>query len=331
MAKGARLIVFFLLIFLSGCEKSEFLADGEYFFLKNNGAVMPVWIRGNLNSGIMLITVHGGPGGSGHEFLLSEGFRRLEKDYAVLYWDQRFSGLSQGNPDKSTLTIDQFVDDVSDIVTLAEHKFHSSKFFMLGHSWGGGLSAAYLGSGENQNKFRGWIDVDGSVRDDIEEMEIKKWILERVPLHYNDDPDFWQYIIDWYEKNPSPVYSDEEPYIYISALSEDFNNKRDYPLSQLIFRSPFSLAIYSNKVDLQMADGIDFTPQLNRIKIPSLIMWGKQDGILPDTLSYYTYMQLSTSSANKKIQLIDNSAHSPYNDNPEEFSRQVSSFIEMYR
>lgn len=331
MGKAIRLLAFFLLIFLSGCEKSEFLSDGEYFFLKNKGAVMPVWVRGNLNSGIMLITVHGGPGGSGHGLLLSEGFKRLEKDYAVLYWDQRFSGLSQGNPDKSTLNIDQFVDDVSQIVTLAQHKYPSFKFYMLGHSWGGGLSAAYMGSGNYQDIFRGWIDVDGSVRDDIEEMEIKNWILSRVPQHYNENPDFWQYIIDWYDKNPFPVYSDEEPYIYISALSNDLGTSSSYPISELIFRSPFSLAIYSNKVDQKMADGIDFTPQLNRIKIPSLIIWGKEDGILPDTLSYYTYQQLSTAPAEKQIQIVGGAAHSPFDDNPEDFFRQVSSFIEKYR
>ena len=36
----------------SGCEKSEWLADGDYFFLKHKDAVMPVWVNGNIASGI---------------------------------------------------------------------------------------------------------------------------------------------------------------------------------------------------------------------------------------------------------------------------------------
>lgn len=332
MAKTIKaFILFSVILCFSSCERSEFLNDGEYFFLKNNGAVLPVWIRGNLNSGIILITVHGGPGGSGHTLLLSEGFRKLEKDYAVLYWDQRFSGLSQGNPDRSTLTIDQFVDDVSKIVMLAKSKYPSARLFMLGHSWGGGLSAAYLGTANNQSAFRGWIDVDGSVRDDIEEAEIKKYILDRVPEHYSDDPAFWQFIIDWYDKHPDPVYSDEEPYLYISALGGDVQNSVSYPLAKLVFSSPFSLAVYSNHVDQKMADGIDFTPQLNNIHIPCLILWGKDDGILPDTLSNYTYTQTGTDLDDKKIIIIPGSAHSPQVDNPEEFSSSVSAFIEKYK
>jgi pimeloyl-ACP methyl ester carboxylesterase len=320
-----------LLLCFSACEKSEFLNDGEYFFLKNNGAVLPVWIRGNLSSGIILVTVHGGPGGSGHTLLLSEGFRQLEKNYAVLYWDQRYSGLSQGNPDKSTLTIGQFIDDVSKIVQLARSKYPSAKLFMLGHSWGGGLSAAYLGSDDNQSAFSGWIDVDGSVRDDIEEAEIRKWILERVPEHYSDDPPFWQFIIDWYNENPLPVYSDEEPYLYVSALGGDEKNSANYPLARLVFSSPFSLAVYSNHVDQTMADGIDFTPQLNNIHIPSLIIWGKEDGILPLPLSRYAYDQIATDSADKKIITVQGSAHSPQVDNPSEFASSISAFIKRYR
>lgn len=314
-----------------GCDKSDFLSSGDYFFLKNKGAVMPVWVRGNLSSDVILITVHGGPGGSGHELLLSDGFKELEKDYAIVYWDQRFSGLSQGDPDQSTLTIEQFVEDVLKVKRLIQYKYPSKKLFMLGHSWGGGLSAAFLGRSDDQSDFKGWIDVDGSVRDDIEEQEIKKWILDRVPQHYNEDPAFWQYIINWYEKNPYPLYSDPEPYIYISELGGFETVKREYPYSALIFKSPFSMAIYSNKFDQSMADGIDFTAELNSIKIPGLIIWGKEDGVLPDTLANYTFNQLATPLMNKEIFKIAGSAHSPFFDKPEEFSRSVKSFIENYK
>lgn len=320
-----------VLLLLTGCEKSDLLKTGDYFFLENKGAVMPVWVRGNMKSDIILITVHGGPGGSGHGFLLADGFKELEKDYAIVYWDQRFSGLSQGNPGKSTLTIDQFVEDVSKVVRLIEYKYPSKKLFMLGHSWGGGLSAAYLGRNNNQSKFRGWIDLDGSVRDDIEGQEVRKWILERVPLHYQEDPEFWQFIIDWYDHHPYPLYSDTEPYLYVSALNGDAIKKPDYPLSELAFSSPFSLAIYANRIDQNLGDGIDFTTEMNNITIPSLILWGKEDGILPETLASYAYNELGTGPDDKKIIKIPGSAHSPYIDQSAHFAESVKQFLEKYR
>lgn len=332
MKRRNSIYLFTLLLFLfEGCHKSEYLDGGDYFFLENKGAVMPVWIRGNLNSGILLITVHGGPGGTSQGFLLSDGFKELEKNYAILYWDQRFSGLSGGDPDKSTLTIDQFVEDLSQIVILARQKFPSFKFFMLGHSWGGGLSAAYLGRSGYQSLFRGWIDVDGSVRDDIEEQAIKNWILEHVPAHYAENPAFWQFIIDWYKNNPEPVYSDEEPYLYVSALGGDAVSGLKFPVADLVFRSPVSLALYTNNVDQGLGDRIDFTPELNTIKIPSLILWGKEDGILPNELAGYTLENLGTVSAEKQIILIPASAHSPQSDNPAAFSEAVREFIEKYK
>lgn len=319
------------MLFTCGCEKSATLNDGDSFFLKNKGAVLPIWVRGNLNSDIILITVHGGPGGTSQGFILSDGFKSLEKDYGILYWDQRFSGLAGGNPDKSTLTIDQFVEDLSQVVTLAKQKYPLHKFFILGHSWGGGLSAAYLGKAVNQSSFEGWIDVDGSVRDDIEEQAIKNWILERVPLHYSQNPQFWQFIIDWYDKHPNPLYSDEEPYLYVTALGGVSLSKKNYPLAEILFHSPFTLAFYINNVDPKMCDGLDFTSQLNRITIPSLLLWGEQDGILPDTLATYTYDQLGTSEKDKQIIKIPDSAHSPHYDNPFRFSESVRSFIEKYK
>jgi len=51
-----------LAINLFACEKSEFLSEGNYYFVRHKGAAMPVWVKGNLESGVFLITVHGGPG-----------------------------------------------------------------------------------------------------------------------------------------------------------------------------------------------------------------------------------------------------------------------------
>lgn len=327
---GKILIIGSILFAGFSCD-SEYLSYGDYFFLKNKGAVMPVWVKGNLNSEVMIITVHGGPGGSGHDFPLSDGFKLLEHKYALVYWDQRFSGLSQGNPKNSTLTVDQFVEDVSKIVQLIKHKYPGRKYFLLGHSWGGGLSAAYLGRNNNCNGINGWIDVDGSVIDKLEVQEQKKWILERVPLHYSKNPKHWQYIIDWYKSHPYPVYSDKEPYQYLEELGAYVTTEHYRPYLKLTFASPFSISFFTNNVNSSFADGIDFTNELKNINIPTLIVWGKEDGILPCNLADSTYYRVGSSSTDKQIVLVNNAAHAPFYDNPTEFAEAVGKFIELYK
>lgn len=320
------------------CEKSEFLSEGQYFFVRHKGAVMPVWVKGNVESGIFLLTVHGGPGASGHEFAVTRSFKELEKDYAVVYWDQRFSGLSQGDPKNATLSIDQFVEDVDVVVDFVRKQYNHPKLFMLGHSWGGGLSAAWLGRNNNQQKVQGWIDVDGSVFDSLEVQVVKKWTLEQVPAKIAEGKDlkFWQYVVDWYKTNPNPVYSDKEPYIFAAALDTSFNaaaladsNQIDY--AKLLFRSPYSLAYFTNNVQAQFADGLDFRPELRQITIPALVVWGKNDPTLPVELADFALKSLGTSAGQKTKVLIEKCGHSPHYEQPTRFTMVLRAFVEQWK
>lgn len=51
--------------------------DGDFFYVENNEAQMPVWVRGNENSEVFIIHLHGGPGGSGIMVALSGALRPL--------------------------------------------------------------------------------------------------------------------------------------------------------------------------------------------------------------------------------------------------------------
>ena len=329
-----------LMIILTACD-SEFLNEGGYYFLKNKGAVMPLWVTGNLESEVMIVTIHGGPGESGHEFPLSPGFKLLEKKYGLAYWDQRFSGLSKGDPNPNTLTIDHFVEDVQKMVNLIDHLYPGRKLFLLGHSWGGGLAAAYLGRANHQGKFSGWIDLNGSLYDSLETREVKKWILDRIPARIaaGEDPEFWEYIIKCYEAHPEVVYSDIEPYIYLSALGGDIYDYDNYskinqiPYARLAFASPFSVAFYTKAMagKKSFVDHMNFTTELQAITIPTLILWGQEDGIVPVAVAHYTYQTLGTDISQKDTVILKRTAHSPHYESPEPFYKAIDSFIQKNR
>ena len=89
-----KTLCFFIL--LASCQKEELWYEGDYFFLRHKGADMPIWVRGNTQSNIFILHLHGGPGGSSIDEGVEKVYLPLESDYAMVYWDQRGSGASQG-------------------------------------------------------------------------------------------------------------------------------------------------------------------------------------------------------------------------------------------
>jgi proline iminopeptidase len=84
-----------------------------------------------------IIVIHGGPGGD-YEYL--KPLQKLSKDYRVIFYDQRGTGLSP-RVDKKHLTLEQNLDDLNAIV---EHFANGGKVKLIGHSWGGMLIVGYL-------------------------------------------------------------------------------------------------------------------------------------------------------------------------------------------
>jgi pimeloyl-ACP methyl ester carboxylesterase len=70
---------------------------------------------------------------------------------------------------------------------------------------------------------------------------------------------------------------------------------------------------------------------MDRITLPSLIVWGRHDGILPVELADDAYERLGTPRSDKSIVIFEDSAHSPMFEQPDAFNRAVIDFIEANR
>lgn len=86
----------------------------------------------------VVLALHGGPGGDSRSIL---PLKWLAKEgYRVVFYDQRGTGLSQRVP-RSQLTLAKSVEDLHRMVKWAGK---GKPVALLGHSWGGILSAFYL-------------------------------------------------------------------------------------------------------------------------------------------------------------------------------------------
>ncbi len=117
----------------------------EARYVRLGGVEQWVLIRGEDVANPPLIVLHGGPGMSEMGF-----FRRLnaplERLFTVVHWDQRGTGKSfDRDIPPSSMTLEQFVTDLDELVDLVRRRFGKEKVAVLGHSWGSALGAIYTG------------------------------------------------------------------------------------------------------------------------------------------------------------------------------------------
>jgi pimeloyl-ACP methyl ester carboxylesterase len=131
----------------------------EINYLQLGGLDQWVMIRGENLANPPLILLHGGPGFSEMRF-----FRHfnapLEKNFTVVYWDQRGTGKSFDRKiPRSSMTVEQFISDLDELVEVVRKRGGKSKVAIFGHSWGSVLGplyaarfpekvAVYVGSGQ---------------------------------------------------------------------------------------------------------------------------------------------------------------------------------------
>lgn len=332
------------LLLLLSCQEDPFY-DGDFFFLVNKDAQMPVSVRGNKASKVFVLFLHGGPGGTALQKIGLPAFDELEKSYAIVFWDQRGSGSSQGNSLDKNLTLEQFVEDLDKLVDLIRSKYNSPKIFLMGHSWGGCLGTAYLTETQRQNKIKGWIEIDGAHNNPKADSLSLRWVREHAvsQIAISNNIDFWSYVLNWYVENPNFTSDQIEHYTFVDKANgyiHDPDLKRepekfpDYSFDY-IFRSPAnvtaSLTNYNHVIKNFIISDIDLSPQMKNITLPSLMVWGMHDGIIPYPMAAHAITSLGTPKSDKSILTLFNSAHIGFYEEPEIFTEGVKTFIENHK
>ncbi len=110
-----------------------------------NGTMLHAETFGNPDSA-MVVFLHGGPGADYRNGLNVK--QLADAGYYVVFYDQRGSGLSK-RENKNSYSIQIMLDDLAAVI---EHyrTAHSQKVFLVGHSWGAMLAAAYINKYPNR-------------------------------------------------------------------------------------------------------------------------------------------------------------------------------------
>lgn len=316
--------------------------------MKNQQAVLPVFVEGNTTSKVFLLFLHGGPGFSA--IVDNENkehvFNQLEKSYAMVYYDQRCAGTSQGDCDYTQLSLDAYVDDLDKLVHLLKARYGTDiRLFLMGHSWGGALGVAYLTT-INQNQIKGWIEVDGA--HDVPQILIEtKQMINQVgtsQIQQGRSVSQWEQLIAQIN-NTTVTNATGEQTLAVNKLAKESIDQliengvvaKELPLTtnQTVFFSPFSLASFNQNnsqtvnVFKDKLARISLTAELPKIQIPTLLIWGRYDFIVPLAIDDQALARYGT--LQKELILFSQSGHYPQESDPVLFEREVKRFIEKNR
>jgi proline iminopeptidase len=335
---------------LFACQKEEILFSEQVkldFWLDHKGAQMPITIDGNSNSKVFVLLVHGGAGGSAQVYneLLSVFSNPLEQKYAMVYWDQRQSGMTRGEHSATTQTVEQFVEDTDKVVDFLKFKFGSDiKIFLAGHSWGGFLTMAY--SAAHQDKIQGQMILNGTSSDaqTWQQSNIKQIKeIAKQQIAAQQTPNQWQTILTDITKIDSTGKADDNlVFTYVSKaeiLIAKQLVKRTFKGSQSsgwdIYKEkfhPFIMAIA--EAALAMRD-VQYTYQLNEkqkvVKIPTSFIVSDYDVRVSKYVANFSYNQIATPTAKKEIITIKNAEHSMMVTHPLETAEAMIQFVEKNR
>lgn len=334
-----------LILFNFSCSKEDINLNelDETFFVRHKNADMPAHVHGNGSEKVFLIVLHGGPGSGVLGYRVNSIRTEIERNNAVVYFDQRGSGSSQGNYAEDDVSIDLMAEDVLALAKTIRAKFgDDSKLFLMGHSWGGTLGPAVLL--QNQNEFRGWIDVNGAHNhaDLYKEYQIVLTQSANDQIALGNSVDYWQDVLDVVQNIDTNFTVDNHLRLNGLANTVDRVLARDKIINEPILdlgdkpqRSNglldrWNMSQIGRILDYQEGlNEVSFADRLSEITIPSFVLWGRHDHSVPLKFAHEAFDNLG--ATDKELFIFERSGHSPFNTEPNLFSTKVIEFVNKHK
>ncbi len=343
-----RIIIGFLLFLLFSCQKEKITIGTnvfETFYLENAGASMRLLVEGNTASHTFLIIVHGGPGTGSFVYDTQYISQNIENKYAVVFWDQRNAGASQGNSNGNNLNLPQMTDDLKKVIELIKYRYgQNSSVFILGHSFGGLLTASFMTTDQNQSMVKGWIMVDGSHNYPLNDTLTRLMLLKvgQQQIDSNKHVSDWQLIISYCNAHPgnftlkesdqlenyaekAETYIPEVNQFNLIAAMEAISIEDDLPITSILFNY-----LYSGNAGFNAALAkTQFSSLLYKVVTPTLLLYGEYDFICPKELGEDILNRIT--AAEKKMVISPVSGHNLMFQDEVLFCNEVNDFIAKYR
>lgn len=263
-----------------------------------------------------LLALHGGPGGS-HDYLLPLA-DLVDQNFDIVFYDQFGCGKSDYPKNESDYSLEYAVEEVDGV---RQALFGDTKVNLFGNSWGGMLSLAY--ALKHQDQLISLTSSSGlsSIPETVREMHrligllpegYKKGIEEHESKGEYDHPDFVE--ATEYFMRQHVLRMDDWP-DEVTRMLEMTEKRGTY----LKMNGPSEFTIVG------LIKDIDFTDELPKIKIPTLLTCGKYDEVTPEIQEHmHSLIKSST------VMVFEDSSHLQFWEERNLYMKQLSEFIKTY-
>ena len=306
----------------------------------------------------IIITLHGGPGAFNvdHEFYRDV----LEKDYLMVYFDQRGCGKSDEFRDKTMLTTDQFVKDLDNVVDYIKTKYPNKKINLMGSSWGGMYGFLYLI--KHQDKINSFISNSGSANlrhNSLALINHEKKLAKKLLKQTKDSTKIHRYNeilqkLDVIEKSGfKSFFADMETIRFefpkdlgfnvywaqpekkskIDALLKDpdFYTRNKYTpelLEKVMKKFEYVNEVFHGQ---EAYNNLDVLDEIAVIKIPILVIQGEFDYAIGVKSGKMIYKALkNVPKKDKELIYIKNASHNVPAEEPEQLYEALTSFFKKH-
>jgi pimeloyl-ACP methyl ester carboxylesterase len=321
------------------CQKEEVLPTSIYNQLQHEGAVMPVYMHGNSESDIAIILVHGGPGESAILKRDAVGLYRLEEEHLVVYYDQRASGISEGNVDAASITLEQYVSDLNAVVELVDEITDVEKIFLVSLDWGASVAVSYLTSATLNPKVKGYIATNPAFnarRTMQASLDTLQFIADQFEAV---EPGSAIALIDYINQNSSiNRFNYETHYRVVEGLfGIEFN--QNYVTAPIDLPGYMKRQVNQNLAFVQQnfsidgshfLEALDVEALLPEIPVPTKMIWGTHDLLFPAQFATQYQALLGEASAAEQPSFFKESANRPYYEEGNRFYAVVATWVTLF-
>lgn len=349
MRKLTTVILLGVVTILSSCKKEDFVVSentNDQFKILHNGAFTPIWVRGNVASGTILVYIQGGPGYNSLDFAAIDypnWKETLEKDFGVAYYDQLGTGMRAGDVDPEKITMNDWAEQLHEVGSLLKEKYETNVVFM-GHSFGGVVAMRYLLKYGDDAVADKYICMNSPATTDADSDAEMRWQFRRdflVNLSENmmaneKDIEFWQNVSTWLEENQK-IETDDQRKKWNELVEENYERHfedktvsfRDY--LKVIFSSPYSagpaeangrvLSVLEENL-ISEEKSFNLIGKLGDINADLLLMTGAMDDICPPEELMYMHNLVPSDTI-----IIPRASHEIYLHQPDLFRNAIKDFV----